>query len=59
MPLFTINITETSYGFVEIHAETLAEAEQKTDEQYHNGNVFWTNSSYNVEESTDKSNNYY
>ena len=57
MPLFTINITETSYGFVEIHAETLAEAQQKAGEQYHNGNVFWANSSYCVEENTDKSNN--
>lgn len=56
MPIFTINITETSYGFVEIHAETLAEAQQKADAQYHNGNVFWANSSYNVEESAAKSN---
>lgn len=56
MPLFTINITETNYGFVEIHAKTLAEAQQKADEKYQNGNVFWANSSYNVEESASKSN---
>ena len=49
MPLFTINITKTSYGFVEIQAETLAEAQQKAEDEYHNGNVFWANSEYKVE----------
>ena len=56
MPLFTINITETTYGFVEIQAKNFAEAQQKADAEYHNGNVFWANSEYRVEKSADESN---
>ena len=56
MQLFIINITETTYGSVEIQAETLAEAQQKAEDAYHNGNIFWANSEYRVEGSADKSN---
>ena len=42
--LFSIGVTETSYGFVEVEADTKEEALERAKAEYEDGNVFWNNS---------------
>ena len=39
-----------------LYSAQIAEAQQKAEDKYHNGNIFWANSEYRVEGSADKSN---
>lgn len=45
---YMICIEETSYGNIEVEAESPQEAEELAEEQYMNGNVYWGNCEYNI-----------
>ena len=47
---YRIDVTETSYGFVEIEADSEAEALAKVDEEYHSGNIVWSSSEITKQE---------
>lgn len=44
MEKYTVNVTETSYGFVEVEANSKEEALSLAEIEYWNGNVCWNNS---------------
>lgn len=40
---YQVSITETSYGFVEVEAESEDEALELANTEYENGNTIWNN----------------
>ena len=48
MKKFTVNVTETSHGFVEVEANSKEEAMELAAIQYEDGNIYWNNSEYAV-----------
>ena len=48
MAKFIISINETSYGSVEIEAESEEEAREKAVAAYYDGNVHWGDSEYTI-----------
>lgn len=55
MEKYTVNITETSYGFVEVEANSKEEALSLAETEYWNGNVCWNESEEEYEiDSSDK-----
>ena len=50
MAKFTVSVTETSYGAVEVEADTPEEARSKAAEAYHQGNVHWSTSEFTAQE---------
>ena len=38
---YIVYIKETSYGYVEVEAESPEEAEKLAEEQYMNGDIYW------------------
>lgn len=53
MEKYTVNITETSRGFVEVEANSKEEALSLAETEYWNGNVFWnhTEEEYEIDSS--------
>ena len=41
---YIVTVKEVNYGGVEVEAATPQEAEEKAEQEYYNGNVFWKNS---------------
>jgi hypothetical protein len=52
MAMFTVEVSETSYGFVELEASSEDEAREKADDAFHQGNVTWSSSEFSVSEVT-------
>lgn len=41
--LYSVSVTETSYGYVEVLASSEEEALEKAREEYEKGNTIWNN----------------
>jgi hypothetical protein len=54
MARYCVNVTEVSYGFVEVEADSAEEACKKAEEAYHLGNVIWPSSEFATKEITKK-----
>lgn len=53
MEKYGVNVKETSYGFIEIEADSPEEAREKAEEEYHKGNVHWSSSEFIAKEVTE------
>lgn len=56
MAKYTVNVTETSRGFIEVEANSREEALSLAEAEYWNGNVFWnhTEEEYEIERSEEE-----
>ena len=53
MAKFRVSVTETSYGSVEVEAESIEDARSKAEDEYHQGNVIWTSGEFKPLEVTE------
>lgn len=51
MEKYTVNITETSRGFVEVEANSKEEALELAETEYWNGRVCWNDTEYEIDSS--------
>jgi hypothetical protein len=54
MAKYIVSVMETSYGAVEIEADSPEEAREKAEEAYHQGNVHWTSNEFTAQEITEE-----
>ena len=47
---YLINVMETSYGFIELEAESAEDAQDKAEKEYHNGNTIWGKLEFTIQE---------
>ena len=47
---YRVSVMETSYGAVEVEADSPEEAREKAEEAFHQGNVHWTSCDFTVQE---------
>ena len=45
---YIVYIEETSYGYVEVEAESPQEAEELAEKQYMNGDIYWGDCDYDI-----------
>jgi hypothetical protein len=53
MAKYNVNITETSYGFVEVVADSINKARDKAEEAFYKGNVIWESIDFLTQEITE------
>lgn len=46
---YTVKVKDISYGYVEVEADSVEEAEEKAEEIYFDGNVLWGKSDTSFE----------
>jgi len=48
MAIYSVNVKEISYGFVDVEADSVEDARTKVIEEYHNGNVAWASNDFQM-----------
>ena len=48
MAKYRVSVNETSFGSVVVDADDEDDVREKAAEEYHRGNVFWTNSDIEI-----------
>jgi len=48
MAIYSVNVKEISYGFVDVEADSVEGARTKVIEEYHNGNVAWASNDFQM-----------
>jgi len=46
---YICNVKEICYGTIEVEANSLQEAQDKAEAQYHSGNTIWSSGEYEIE----------
>ena len=47
---YRVSVMETSYGAVDVEADSPEEARERAEEAYHQGDVHWTSSEFTAQE---------